>query len=376
MDFRFLTPEAVNAIYDAAMSSGLVAPHLRAQLADGIPLGFFYSLPTMPDPGSQLRSDLNQLNRVEQLADGSAPLQIWLANAHTQARTMSRPEAEVFARHLDQIGRSVRGEAPGPTLALVPELKERIIVENDMLPVGFLAAGVAVGRGVARLRVPQYDGGVRTKGSTGIPLTHRGTGWLITPTLLMTNHHVVNARIAHAGPAPNADPADLARQVAEAEVLFDFDDEGQEGAAAPAAKLEVTCPDVDLDYAVVRLAATGRAPLRVRAAPVEPGRFAVNIIQHPDGGPKRVGLRNNLVTGIEPRTLRYLTDTTGGSSGSPVCDDQWNVIALHRGSQLASADYNGKTTAYVNVGTPLSAIFADLAARAPALWAEIAAAIG
>ncbi len=45
----------------------------------------------------------------------------------------------------------------------------------------------------------------------------------------------------------------------------------------------------------------------------------------------RLGFRNNfVVTGTESR-LSYLTDTAGGSSGSPICDDAWFVAALHRG---------------------------------------------
>lgn len=372
MDFRYFTADPLDTIYQAAMASGLVAPHNRALLAAGINPGFFYSRPTLPDPASQLRSDLNEFNRVEQLADGSVPLQIWLRNAHRITADQGLPQSEVFASHLDQLGRTVRGE---PTVvadpAAIPELKERIVVENDMLPVSFLAGGARVGRSVARLRIPQYEGGVRAVGSTGVPLTHRGTGWLITPTLLITNHHVVNARLARDGAAPLADPADLARQVAEAEVLFDYDFEDQEGVGGTATELVAYSADVELDYAIMRVAPCDRPGLTLHPAPIEPGRFAVNIVQHPNGGPKTVGLRNNLVTGVAPRTLRYLTDTLGGSSGAPVCDDRWRVIALHRGSQRFRADYNGKQVAWVNVGTPLADILVDLKTTAPTVAEEL-----
>src|SRR5262249_10531744 len=59
-------------------------------------------------------------------------------------------------------------------------------------------------------------------------------------------------------------------------------------------------------------------------------RERVNVLQHPNGDPMRLGFRNNfVVTGSESR-LSYLTDTPDGSSGPPICDDAWFVAALHR----------------------------------------------
>ena len=72
--------------------------------------------------------------------------------------------------------------------------------------------------------------------------------------------------------------------------------------------------------------------------------------------------------------IRYFTDTDYGSSGSPVCDDQWRVVALHRGSRhTANTSYQGRTEAYVNFGSQIQAVLADLAATAPAAAAAIAA---
>jgi endonuclease G len=56
----------------------------------------------------------------------------------------------------------------------------------------------------------------------------------------------------------------------------------------------------------------------------------VTIIQHPLGAPKKIGILANLVVQVETPYLYYTTDTMRGSSGSPVLDTNWNVVALHR----------------------------------------------
>ena len=59
---------------------------------------------------------------------------------------------------------------------------------------------------------------------------------------------------------------------------------------------------------------------------------SVTIIQHPGGEPKQIALRENFVLALPDAADRYLyyqTDTTPGSSGSPVFNDDWEVVALH-----------------------------------------------
>ncbi|WP_405411549.1 hypothetical protein [Streptomyces decoyicus] len=53
-----------------------------------------------------------------------------------------------------------------------------------------------------RLKVPPYQGGAPLQ-PNGFP--HSGTGWLIAPGLLVTNHHVVNARTGTGAGRPVAD---------------------------------------------------------------------------------------------------------------------------------------------------------------------------
>ena len=67
----------------------------------------------------------------------------------------------------------------------------------------------------------------------------------------------------------------------------------------------------------------------------------LNIIQHPNGELKQVALRENQLKDILPQFLHYHTDTAPGSSGSPVFNDQWELVALHH-SGVPRTDGQGR----------------------------------
>jgi hypothetical protein len=273
-----------------------------------------------------------------------------------------QPVREALAK-LDQITTG----APVIDIKDLPETKERITGgHNDMVPLAFLAGGVAAGASVAKLEVPRFEGEQPhlTRGEQTIYL---GTGWVIAPGLLLTNHHVFNARNDGEDPAPSGD---FEKQAAGTRILFDFDARGD--APREAAVTELIAADSLLDYALVRISDTARAPLKLAAAVPKftegDDPLPVNIIQHPNGDPKKYGIRNNLVTGLTDTDIRYFTDTEGGSSGSPVFDDNWQVVGLHRGSTYAKdVSFQGRSEAYVNVGTRIDAILADIDGKQPGL---------
>lgn len=202
---------------------------------------------------------------------------------------------------------------------------ERIVGQSQLMSSSFLSLGAERARAVGRI-VTQTGAGV-------------GTGFLISPRLLMTNNHVIE----NAGRA--------ARCRVEFDYVRRFDGriaDTQVFNLLPA-EFFLTSEDEDgfnLDYTVVavetvngkgeELAARGSIPLNVASGEVtlaEPGEVTLaelaNIIQHPGGDPQQVALRDNKVVESLEHFIRYEADTQPGSSGAPVFNDQWQLAALH-----------------------------------------------
>jgi endonuclease G, mitochondrial len=155
-----------------------------------------------------------------------------------------------------------------------------------------------------------------------------GTGFMVSPRLLMTNHHVLTS----------------SEVAARSTVEFDYqrDRLGRE-VAFQAFKLDPATfflNDKELDFALVAVSpdGPGRALGDYMWCPLlkDPGKIVtgepINIIQHPKGERKQIVIRENrLLDALDGADLfyHYEADTEPGSSGSPVFNDQWEVVALH-----------------------------------------------
>ena len=120
----------------------------------------------------------------------------------------------------------------------------------------------------------------------------------------------------------------------------------------------------DDDWSAVRVA--GDAVAKWGALPLAKTSVKVgdhvNIIQHPGGGPKQMSLIANVVAFVGGGRVQYLTDTLPGSSGSPVFDKEWNIVALHHsGGWLTEPNATSKRTYYRNEGIAIDRIIAGLA---------------
>ncbi|MFF3378463.1 trypsin-like serine peptidase [Streptomyces sp. NPDC002680] len=198
----------------------------------------------------------------------------------------------------------------------MPEANERIInLSNELQAWSFLPRGVRVGSTVARITLRR----------NGRELPH-GTGFLVSPRLLMTNHHVLPDKEFARQCFPEFNAQAGVDNTPEAAVRREFDPD------------RFFTADEHLDFALVAIAsdADGRPPgddfgwnsLSVRVGNLTIGE-RVNIIGHPNGRLKEIALRDNTLLVRLDEFLHYMTDTEPGNSGSPVYNDQWEVVALH-----------------------------------------------
>lgn len=376
----YLPFDKILEINTEAIQLGL---HLRReQLLAGLNNAFVAQIKLLPDPASQMLSDLTQMNQVPVIIGNEVPLYRWLSNA---AYTMSfMPDKQAWFRALaDQVMAQFKasdaGKASAQTPAGVPSqlLPEKVIFINDMVPFGFLKGAARTGAATARLMVPSFQAGQpRTWPMSSQQKSYFGTGWLLGPKHIITNHHVVNAR----DPGdPDALEPDFKLQGERTTVQFDYDAPDSQGLSVAVTK---TCFwSKMLDYSILELQQSpNRSCLPLWGGEMkldEDAYLPVNIIQHPGGNPKQMGIRNNLAAKLTERDIAYFTDTEGGSSGSAVCNDDWNVMALHKASDQSSGkfEYQGKTTAWINVGTRIDKIIADLKQNQSALWQEIGATV-
>ena len=220
----------------------------------------------------------------------------------------------------------------------------------DFVGVAFFERGRRAARSVCRLT------------QAGSPI---GTGFLISPHLLITNNHVLGS-------------ATEGRDFA-AEFDYELDVDNQpvtvtRFALAPD-QFFLTDDRDNLDYTVVALgqrlagnrdlASYGGLPLSAARNKHALGDF-VNIVQHPDGRLKEAVVRENELVGRPSgvgTVLHYVTDTEPGSSGSPVFNVLWEVVALHHwgGPHRDLIDAKGvRVPRTVNEGVRISAIVTDL----------------
>jgi V8-like Glu-specific endopeptidase len=86
----------------------------------------------------------------------------------------------------------------------------------------------------------------------------------------------------------------------------------------------------------------------------------VQIIQHPNGEEKQLAYRANIVVHSDTTYLQYLTDTLPGSSGSPVFNRDWKLVALHHAGGPPGGIVVGTGQFVRNQGIQVSLINQDL----------------
>jgi endonuclease G len=211
---------------------------------------------------------------------------------------------------------------------------ERYVEGNDLLPVNYMELGVLRSRSVGRIFYRDLK----------VNRNAYATGFLISNHLVMTNHHVFSEPGGFANPIIEFDYEYDVFGREKTKITFDLD----------ADKFFYSNKELDLAIigikekdvtGVVDVRSRGYLVLNGTKGKIGMGDFA-GIFQHPDGKPMMVGLRENKIINVDdPSFLEYTTDTSVGSSGGPVTNDQWQVIALHSagvGKKNAKGQYIDK----------------------------------
>jgi endonuclease G, mitochondrial len=194
---------------------------------------------------------------------------------------------------------------------------ERIMsATRDLLSVEFFEIALDAARSVGRLSI---EGDAQ------------GTGFLVGCDLMMTNNHVL----------ASAEDAQFVQLELDFEAMVFGQAKRTEVFELDPGRFFMTDPQ--LDFALVAVKPRSRAGTALDLYGFKPligeqGKIIVsqpvNIIQHPDGRPKEVVIRNNQLIDLFDNNAdipycHYLADTEEGSSGSPVFNDQWEIVALH-----------------------------------------------
>jgi endonuclease I/V8-like Glu-specific endopeptidase len=227
--------------------------------------------------------------------------------------------------------RPATGTLPPPSTIPGQDLNdilfERIIGRSDLLGISYMDRGLRASRAVGCVRLFQNG---RHIGS--------GTGFMVSPRLLLTNNHVLT-------------DAETGR---EARIVFNFQDDS-EGNALPAVTF-VLAPErffltnQPLDFSLIAVAERSVEGIGIEEfgwprliqdeGKVINGEY-VTIVQHPNGQPKQIALRENQIIDMLENFIHYHTDTAPGSSGSPLFNDQWEVVGLHH-SGVPKRDDQGR----------------------------------
>ncbi len=223
------------------------------------------------------------------------------------------------------------------------DIKEKIIGENTLRDIYILNLALEASKAVVRIRTPNS----------------LGTGFMVTPDLLMTNNHVIQSQEV-------AEKSDFSFN-------YQLDTNGKECSTQIIGALPngIFYTNEEFDFTVVNLKNVPDFgnPLIFRNKLMRRDD-RVAIIQHPGGHLKKISLQNNFVGYADREVLQYTTSTEPGSSGSPVFDDDFQVVGIHHSGGILPEP--GTQKRYLrNAGTSAIALLNDLKNNVPKIYTRL-----
>lgn len=233
-------------------------------------------------------------------------------------KDVSEPSAEDF---LDAVETAKDSEIRELT-------NERIIGTNNLLPVEFFERAVECAKAIGRIS------------AVGSPI---GTGFFVGERIVCTNNHVIASEQEARVSEFEMNIEDNFVGEAKNQEVFEFEPD----------RFFHTDKHLDVTFVSTKTKSSmrgtpagdfGECRLIAQEGKIIIGRN-VNIIQHPGGANKAAAFRDGFLIEIDNRGesedfCYYTADTKKGSSGSPVFNDLWQIIALHHRA-LPKLDKNG-----------------------------------
>jgi V8-like Glu-specific endopeptidase len=229
-------------------------------------------------------------------------------------------------------------------LDTMAEVQEKVFGKDTLFDIYILQVALDAAKAVVNLRLPEKI---------------VATGFMVAPDLLMTNNHVIATQ-------------KLAEQT---KYIFNYqlDLNGEESPTYIVQALPggLFYTNSELDYTIVNLKNMpdfGKTLILKNKLMRRDDCLA--IIQHTGGYLKKISMLDNFVSFADEKVVQYITITTPCSSGSPVFDDKFQVVAIHHSSGL-SLESATKRRYFRNIGTSMIAVLKDLQTNAPEIYARL-----
>ena len=178
-----------------------------------------------------------------------------------------------------------------------------------------------------------------------------GTGFLVRSKdlhlsidnewVVLTNSHVISNDEREQRGDPKAHPPEKVR------IQFEAGNEPEREFAID--RIIATSPREKLDFSVLTLTEHGdfSDPYPVAEnLPLLNDEQRIYVIGHPRGGQLSFSLYDNKLIDYEVPKVHYRSPTLGGSSGSPVFNQEWGLIGLHHAGGTDVRKLNGQAGTY------------------------------
>ncbi len=177
-----------------------------------------------------------------------------------------------------------------------------------------------------------------------------GTGFLVRGTdiheslgenwVVVTNAHVISDDPLEQADNPGSLPSDMA------EIRFEAKDPDKKYRVD---KILFSSPRNELDCTIVSLQSPVKhaKPFPIAShLPLLNKNQRVYVIGHPRGGILSYSIDDNLILDHEKPKIHYRAPTEGGSSGSPVFNQSWDLLGIHHAGGMEMKKLNKKPGTY------------------------------